>query len=82
MFKEVGATKPKSTKGELMARPAFYRVSPNNTDRFLRLAARVGRTYRDRQKHEKALARLRDYMADFGPEERRDRTRRVLGCGK
>ena len=48
------------------------RVSPNNTDRFLRLAARVGRTYRDREKHATALAKLRDYMADFGPDEWRD----------
>ena len=46
--------------------------SPNNTPLFLQLAARVGRTYRDADKHQEALAALRRYMAGFGPGEWQD----------
>lgn len=50
----------------------------NNTPQFLRLAARVGRTYRDREKHGPALAALRRYMAGYGPGEWADWQRQVM----
>jgi len=45
----------------------------NNTPKFMRLAAAVGRSYRQPEKHEAALDKLRCYMREgHGPGEWRD----------